>query len=132
MYSQLVTRETYARVTALVRAVATMRYTAIADAMFLRRWQRDLLRGVAADLDVPFVIIACSAPDSTLRQRVSRRLEQGDDASEATVDVLDEQLLNRDAFAADDRPFVVPCEAITPERCMEAARAGAGRIAATV
>lgn len=132
LYSTHITQETYGRVSALVRIVVTAGYTAIADATFLKRWQRDLLRGVAADRRLPFVIIACTAPASVLRARVSRRLERGADASEATLAVLEEQRLNADALAADEMPFVVRCDANTSEECAETARLVANRLVARV
>ncbi len=72
------------------------------DAAFLRRWQRDLLRDVAADVQVPFAIADCTAPEAVLRERVRQRQQSGRDASEATSEVLDHQLSSAEPLAADE------------------------------
>jgi hypothetical protein len=77
-------------------------YPAIVDAAFLQRWQRDLLRDVARDLNVPFVIADCSAPEPVLRERVKKRVEQGRDPSEATIDVLEYQLAHAEPLSSEE------------------------------
>jgi aminoglycoside phosphotransferase family enzyme/predicted kinase len=95
-------RQTYARLAQLARVVVSAGYTAIVDAAFLERWQRDLLRDVAADLHVPFAIADCSAPEPVLRERVMKRFERGRDASEATIDVLEHQLAHADPLSSEE------------------------------
>lgn len=102
LYATDATQQTYARLSVLARTIAAAGYVAIVDAAFLRRWQRDLLRRVATDLKVPFVILDCSAPAAVLRERVARRLQQGRDASEATLDVLEQQLSTEDPLAEEE------------------------------
>ena len=77
LYAATATEQTYARLAALARTIAAAGYVAIVDAAFLKRWQRDLLRRVAADLDVPFAILDCSAPADILRERVAQRSRSG-------------------------------------------------------
>ncbi len=95
-------RQTYARLAELAQMVVAAGYTAIVDAAFLQRWQRDLLRAVAVDLNVPFTIADCSAPEPVLRERVMKRLERGRDASEATIDVLEHQLAHADPLSSEE------------------------------
>jgi aminoglycoside phosphotransferase family enzyme/predicted kinase len=95
-------RQTYERLADLARSVVSAGYTAIVDAAFLQRWQRDLLKDVATGLHVPFVIADCSAPDPVLRERVTKRLKQGRDASEATIDVLEHQLAHADPLSSEE------------------------------
>jgi len=102
LYAEEITRDTYNRLAMLARTIAGAGYPVVVDATFLKRAQRDLLRGVARELDVPFAIADCPAPVAVLRERVARRLEEGRDASEATVDVLEQQLASEEPLGADE------------------------------
>jgi aminoglycoside phosphotransferase family enzyme/predicted kinase len=95
-------RQTYQRLADLARMVVNAGYTAIVDAAFLQRWQRDLLREVAAGLHVPFTIADCDAPEPVLRERVMTRSSRGRDASEATMDVLEYQLAHADPLSSEE------------------------------
>ncbi len=107
LYSGEATRRTYTHVCALARGVADAGYAVIVDGAFLQRWQRDMFRAVAAALRIPFVILAVSATEATRLERIARRRERGDDASEATVEVLHAQVANCEPLTADEQPFVV-------------------------
>jgi aminoglycoside phosphotransferase family enzyme/predicted kinase len=102
LYTDDASRRTYARLTALARTIAAAGFTAVLDAAFLKREQRDLVREVANDLGVPFIIADCSAPAAALKERVSRRLEANSDASEATLAVLERQLASDEPLAPDE------------------------------
>lgn len=102
LYASDVDRRTYDRLAELARIIVRAGYTVVVDAAFLKRWQRDLLRSVATELDVGFVIADCSAPQSVLRERIVRRLEREHDASEATLDVLASQLATEEPLGADE------------------------------
>jgi aminoglycoside phosphotransferase family enzyme/predicted kinase len=107
LYSGESTRRTYTDVCALARGVAASGYVVIVDGAFLQHWQREMFREAAAALGVPFVILAVSASEATLRERIARRRQRGGDASEATVDVLDAQLDDCEPPTPDEQPFVV-------------------------
>ena len=68
---------------------------------------RDRFRALAAALGVPFVIVDCTAAESTLRARIDARARRGNDPSEADAAVLDYQLRTQDALGADEMPFVL-------------------------
>jgi len=101
-YGDDMTSRTYERLATLARTIVSAGYSAVVDATFLKRAQRDLMRNVARDLHVPFVIADCSAPMPVLQERVARRLEHGHDASEATLDVLAEQLATQEPLGPDE------------------------------
>ena len=103
LYASDIDRRTYDRLAAVARTVIRAGDTVVVDAAFLKRWQRDLLRTVADDLGVRFVIADCAAPQSVLRERVIRRLEHDRDASEATLDVLASQLATEEPLGPDER-----------------------------
>jgi aminoglycoside phosphotransferase family enzyme/predicted kinase len=114
-YSPQATAETYQRVLALTRAVANAGSIVIVDGAFLRRWQRDLFRGLATELRIPFAILAFDASEATLRQRVTARVHAGTDASEADISVLENQLSTREPLDADELAFAVPYDAELPK-----------------
>jgi len=101
-YTSDASRQTYLRLAALAGEIVAAGYPVVVDAAFLERWQRDLLRGTAAGLHVPFAILNCPAPEPVLRARVRQRLEDGHDASEATIDVLEHQLATAEPLAAEE------------------------------
>jgi len=103
LYTAAISRATYDRLASLARTIVAAGYTVVVDATFLKRAQRDLLRGVAAERRVPFVIADCSAPAPVLRERVARRLSRGGDASEATLDVLAQQLASEEPLGPDEQ-----------------------------
>ena len=102
VYTSEANRHTYQRLATLAGEIVAAGYPVVVDAAFLERWQRDLLRGAAAGLHVPFAILDCPAPEPVLRARVRQRLEGGHDASEATIDVLEHQLATAEPLAADE------------------------------
>jgi aminoglycoside phosphotransferase family enzyme/gluconate kinase len=104
-YSRQVTETTYARLAMLARQVIEAGHVAIADATFLRRAQRDRLRTLAEELQVPFVIIDCDVPTEVLRQRIRARRQQADNVSDADIEVMLAQQRSREPLTAAERPF---------------------------
>jgi aminoglycoside phosphotransferase family enzyme/predicted kinase len=107
LYTAEATRQTYARVCELARRAAADSYLVIVDGAFLQRWQRDLFRETAAALSVSFVILAVSAPEATLRERIIQRGLCGHDPSEATIEVLEHQLGTQERLSAEEQRSVV-------------------------
>ena len=114
LYAPDATERTYRRVLGLAEAVVSAGCIAIADGTFLRRWQRDLFRARADALGLPFVIIAFTATDATLRARIVERTQRATDASEADLRVLDEQLRTQEPLEADEHACTVPFDAEIP------------------
>ena len=85
----------------------------IVDAGFLKRWQRNGFRELAAELGVPFVIVALVANGATLRERIMRRLHEANDASDADVAVLEHQLLTQEPLTPDEHSDTVVYDADT-------------------
>jgi len=91
IYGAEATRRTYARLRELAATALAAGYPVIVDAAFLRRAERESFRRLAEELQVPYTILHCQAPDEVLRQRVSARSARRDDASEADLAVLQAQ-----------------------------------------
>jgi aminoglycoside phosphotransferase family enzyme len=114
LYAPDATKRTYDHVLASAEAVVQGGFTALVDGAFLRRWQRDMFRELAAERELPFVIVDCVASEATLKARVSARASAGKDASEADVAVLAHQLSTGDALACDELRFTLSCDAEGP------------------
>ena len=106
-YGAEATDRTYAHLCVQAATIVDAGYTALLDGAFLRRWQRDRVRALAAERKLPFVVVDVQAPDALLRQRVAARGREGADASEATLAVLERQLASREALASDERACAV-------------------------
>lgn len=95
---------TYARLAELAALALAAGWSVVVDAAFLKRAERDAFRRLAAAHEAGFAILACTAPVDELRRRIAAR--RGD-ASEATLDVLENQLRWIEPPAADEAAFVV-------------------------
>lgn len=114
LYAADATEATYRELAALAREIVGAGLVAIIDATFLKRWQRDQFRHLAAELGVAFVIVDFKASDSTLRARIVQRAANGSDASDADLAVLDHQLRSREPLAPEEQAFVVAYDAEAP------------------
>ncbi|HRP29087.1 MAG TPA: AAA family ATPase [Burkholderiaceae bacterium] len=102
LYGPEATQRTYARLGALARGLLAAGISTVVDAAALRRNERDALRALAASADARFVLLECSAPEPVLRARITRRLREEKDASDADLAVLDLQLRVREPVAPDE------------------------------
>lgn len=105
IYSPEATARTYDRLAELARQALADGWPVIADAAFLKRAEREEFRRLAANLGIPFAILACEAPAAELRRRL---LARSGDASEATVTVVDQQLAWMEPLSAEERSLAVP------------------------
>lgn len=103
LYAAEATRRTYERLAEIAGQLVDAGWPVIADATFIARWQRDLLRGVARDRGVEFGILDFPVPIALLRERIVRRAQAGGDASEADLTVLAHQIETEEPLAAEER-----------------------------
>ena len=102
IYAPESTRLTYERLEEVARDVVEPGYSVVVDAAFLWRAERERFRSLARSIGVPFLIVSCRAPESTLRERIARREAAMSDASEAGVAVLENQLATEEPLGADE------------------------------
>lgn len=107
VYAESATKDTYEELRRLANLILEAGYLAIVDAAFLLRWQRESLRQLAEERNVPFVIVSCIAEDEELRRRIIQREQVGEDFSEANLEVLMFQLETREPLDTDESEFVV-------------------------
>jgi predicted kinase len=106
MYSTSMHGQTYEQLGQLSRAVLEAGFSVVVDAAFLKREQRAAFSKLAGELQVPFHILACEAPVDILKARLDERRQAGDDASDAGVEVLEQQLASHDALDAEERAHI--------------------------
>lgn len=83
----------------------------LVDATFLDRQYRAAFRQAANRLGSRCVIVHCQAPQATLEDRIRHRERDGEDASEAGIEVLHRQLSRFDPVAADEITVAVDTDA---------------------
>jgi hypothetical protein len=99
IYTATATEHTYAHLHALARELLTAGTTVIVDAAFLRQSEREYFRGLAHQLAVPFAIASMQAGATDLTTRISRRLCESNDASEADLAVLESLQSKQEALS---------------------------------
>ena len=103
LYTPEATRRTYARLQALAEGALQAGVAVVVDAASLHRAERDAFRALARRLGVAFKLVLCEAPAAVLAQRLAARTAAGQDASDATVEVLRQQLLFTEWPTEDER-----------------------------
>lgn len=93
---------TYARLKELAESWLQAGWSVVVDAAFLKRAERDAFRTLARDTGAAFAILAPQATPAQLRTRILARNALGHDASEATLEVLAQQMQAMEALAADE------------------------------
>jgi aminoglycoside phosphotransferase family enzyme/predicted kinase len=88
LYSEEQNSKTYRHLAACAAHVLTGGQSAILDAAFLRRSDRDPFRSVARDAGLTAWLIDCHAPRTLLTHRLAERERIGGDPSEADAAVL--------------------------------------------
>lgn len=96
IYHAEANRRTYARLAELARLAIGAGWPTLVDACFLQRSERQRFRELAAELRVPWIVLAFEAPEALLRARIRQRIEAGQDASEADERVLQMQLAKQE------------------------------------
>ncbi|MCX7097233.1 MAG: AAA family ATPase [Methylococcales bacterium] len=104
LYAPQASDDTYQHLLGCAQTVLEAGFTAIIDATFLKSAQRQAFLQLAHEYGVAFIIIDFLASDDTLDSRVSQRQN---DASEATLDVLQHQRHTAQPLSAEEQPFVL-------------------------
>ena len=104
LYTQEAGEKTYLRLAECAKAVIAAGFSAIVDAAFLKAGQRGLFRQLAAECGVRFVIVDFQASDDELCRRIRQRQN---DASEATIEVLEHQQQSEHLLSAEEKAYVL-------------------------
>jgi len=91
LYTPAMTRLTYSRLGELAPLALRGGYSVVVDAACLLAEERNALRRVAAAASVPFRLLWVTADTQLMRSRIDDRAAAGNDPSDATIAVLDNQ-----------------------------------------
>ena len=100
IYSEAVNRDTYNQLHAIAEIVLSAGHSIIVDAAYLKFADRDDLHKLATSCGSQYILVQTCASDETLRQRIRKRSNLGDDASEAGLDVLQYQQRHAEQLTA--------------------------------
>ncbi|MEW8625533.1 MAG: AAA family ATPase [Candidatus Thiodiazotropha sp.] len=101
-YSLEATKTTYHHLAGLAAGLLQAGFSVIIDAAFLKGWQREIFHQLADRLQVPLLILDCQASPTQLRERIVARQQQGGDASEADLSVLELQQSDAEPLTAEE------------------------------
>lgn len=102
IYTPDASRLTFEHLLDLARGLLAEGHAVIVDATFLRRQHRQPFQNLAEEMRVDWNILSLRADPDILRQRVAERAARADDASEATLDVLNAQLASQEALSPEE------------------------------
>ena len=88
IYSEDATQRTYARLSELARLLISAGFPVIVDAAFVLHAEREGFRALAREMAAPFVIASMQTDVAVMEERLKRRSNLGNDASEADISVL--------------------------------------------
>jgi predicted kinase len=97
-------QKTYAHLAELAKDVLQAGFSVIVDAAFLKVEQRNLFRQLAEELKIKFIIIDFQAAEETLCNRITLRQN---DPSEATIDVLHQQMQSEQPLSDDEKKHAI-------------------------
>ncbi|SFG93677.1 AAA family ATPase [Neptunomonas qingdaonensis] len=92
LYGQEMNARTFQHLLNLSKELLKSGYSVIVDATFIRKRTRQSYIDLANSLDIPLRIISCYCDTKLIEARLARRSQEGGDASDADVSVMQEQL----------------------------------------
>ncbi len=107
LYSPEINEQTYLHLLELAKIIINSGFSVVVDATFLKHQQRRLFLNLAFELNIPMTIVSCQAKDSVLRQRVIKREQVGNDASEAGIAVLELQMRETQPLLPEEKKVAV-------------------------
>ncbi|MBK8454063.1 MAG: AAA family ATPase [Thiofilum sp.] len=102
IYAPAMSQKTYHYLLELSELILTAGYSVVVDAAFLERSHRDPFAQLAQRLNLPFTILHFSATPQQLAQNIRTRLANNQDASDADLSVLQQQLAHYQPLEADE------------------------------
>lgn len=98
IYDENASKAVYEHLNQLADVALHAGYPVVLDATFLKRAQREAARSIAEETGVPFLVADCQAPDAVITSWLQQRQQQGEDPSDATLQVIEAQRAGQDAL----------------------------------
>ncbi len=102
LYSAATTEQTYQYLLQCAKTLLQSGFSPLVDATFTDRRYRDWFADLAATQQTRCVILDFVTPEEQLRKNISQRQQQGTDASDADLSVLEQQLQRYQPLSADE------------------------------
>lgn len=93
IYLPAASEKTYAHLLDTAAKILNWGYSVVVDAAFLKFRQRELFAQLARQMQLPFSIVHCEVDEAVSRQRLLQRKRANNDASDADIDVFEQQML---------------------------------------
>lgn len=122
LYSREATAALYEDLLRAADGVLSGGIPAVVDAAFLERAQRARFAELAARHGTPLHLVRCEAPERVLRARITERTREGNDPSEAGVDVLSWQSAHAEPLDPAEGMDVIPVDTAGPDALDQALR----------
>ncbi|MVW76617.1 bifunctional aminoglycoside phosphotransferase/ATP-binding protein [Pseudomonas xionganensis] len=103
IYSAEAGAATYQRLHQLAQDALHAGFPVVIDATYLQWAQRQAAWQVAEEAGVPFLILDCQAPESVIAGWLAQRQAQGQDPSDATLEVIQAQQATREALSTEEQ-----------------------------
>ncbi|MFK5913652.1 MAG: AAA family ATPase [Woeseiaceae bacterium] len=107
IYTTDATQQTYTRLLDIAQCLLSAGYSVVIDATNLKFQQRQPFIELAKLNHVPYFILTYKASEKTLRNRVIQRSQEGDDVSDATLNILQHQIETYAPLAEEEKPFTI-------------------------
>jgi hypothetical protein len=107
IYTPQAHRRTFGHLQDIAQKLLNAGWSVIVDATFLRQADRAVFETLAQDAGVAFGILAPQATPAQLRERIEARHALGQDASEATLEVLAQQIQVLEPLTAQERQHLI-------------------------
>lgn len=115
LYDRNTTRATYQRLETIARLALASGLSLLVDATFLKRRQRARFIALAQQTRAHFAILSLAAPKAVLAARIRERSAHENDASEATLAVLEAQYRSHEPLSDDEVAFDIPIDTVATE-----------------
>ena len=103
IYAPDATKATYRRLFELAVYVYESGYSVIADATFLKRWQRQPFLSYAIKKSIPFVVFDLQCDIKIMRERIEKRINENTDISEADLEVFEMQMRTAEPLSGREK-----------------------------
>ncbi len=107
LYHSDVTAYTYDRLRNLAAMLLQAGFVVIIDATFLQHNQRESFSMLASTLRGSCFIMDVYAPQAIVEERIARRSGEGRDASDATVDIMEQQQESEEVLTQEEKRNVI-------------------------
>jgi predicted kinase len=107
IYSTDASTRTYELLLTNARSILRAGFNVIVDASFQDRARRKEFQVMADESGADYLVLDVKAPMPVLRQRIARRQAEGGDPSEASLEVLEQQVRVAEPVPDEELPYVM-------------------------